>query len=54
MAKNNSKARKSWRRKGIEQRSHQEELSPDERLLRAIFGEIGETFRDPKPGTDDE
>lgn len=50
MPKNNSKARKSWRKQNIVAYKDARRKSPEERLLMAIFGV---SFRfPPKPGTD--
>ena len=50
MPKNNSKARKQWRKTRIEVK----ERSPEERLLAAIFGVENRGADDAKPGTEHE
>lgn len=52
MAKNNSKARKAWRKERIDQIKQHLELDPEERLLMAIFGERPKWIK-PKPGTEE-
>lgn len=53
MPSNNSKARKTWRRKRIQLFAEMGELDGTERLLMAIFGERPK-FDIPKPGTETE
>lgn len=49
MPKNNSKKRKAWRR--IRARQLHMDITPQERLLMAIFGQRFEGSDDSKPGT---
>lgn len=50
MPKNNSKSRKAWRRDRAE--LFKKPISPEERLLLAIFGDQQRVSDDDKPGTE--
>lgn len=54
MPKNNSAARKAWRKEQIVLLRDYLADTPEERLLRAIFGEKHPANKLPKPGTDSE
>lgn len=54
MPRNNSKARKAWRKQQIVLLRDLHHDSPDERILRAIFGERHPAYTTPKPGTESE
>lgn len=54
MPKNNSKARKTWRKNRVAAiaKDRKTPWNPEERLLAAIFGTPWHGY-EPKPGTDD-
>lgn len=52
MPKNNSKARRKWRKQNIQANKDANRRTPEERLLQAIFGN-GYGWP-PKPGTENE